>query len=62
MKLELNKLLEKRIYNHKECVCEIEKIADKYTIDFAKWCDSLEIGEWSNETVIELFEIYKKNI
>lgn len=31
MKNELNKLLEKRIFNHEECISKIEKIAKDYT-------------------------------
>ena len=39
MRNKLNSLLEKRIYNHEDCVSEIEKLADKQTLDFAKWID-----------------------
>ena len=39
MREQLNELLEKRIFNHKECVLKIEKLAEKQSIDFVKWID-----------------------
>jgi hypothetical protein len=72
MKIELNKLLENRIYNHEECVSKIEELADELAIGFLEF----EVGlltkqvegyfyfDFDNEwkTSKELLEIYKKTL
>jgi hypothetical protein len=35
---------------------QLEKIADDYAIEFAKWCSKLKIDNWEKE----LLEIFKK--
>ena len=47
-------------YDRKNVSCEIVYESDKFAIGFAKWCDNLNIGEWSGKTTKELLEIYKK--
>ena len=65
MKNELNKLLENRIYNHKECVSKIEELADKQTTEFAKWLENLtEAFYLKNQeaSYSELLDIFKREL
>jgi hypothetical protein len=69
MKNELNKLLENRIYNHEDCVFEIEKIAYDFAVNFAKWLrkntaqtkgGSYKLfNDFQQYNLIELIEIFK---
>lgn len=78
MREQLNELLEKRIFNHNECVLKIEKLAEKQSIDFAKWIDKKYyqgednntyarcLGDFKDKdkifTIKQLFETFKSEV